>query len=414
MPPPAAPNLNPVSTWLFVMCALVALMVVVGGATRLTDSGLSIVEWRPIHGAIPPLGAAQWLEEFEKYKTIPEYELVNKGMSLAEFKEIYWWEWGHRFLGRLLGAAFLLPFLFFVLTRRVTGALTLKLGGVFLLGGAQGALGWYMVSSGLSERIDVSQYRLAAHLALAVLLFGLMFWLALSLRRASDAQGDGRSAASFAMRSFGTLLRMRRVVSWKKGPRPEEPPQAASRRTAADPGVASRNPSGASFALAAAVFVQMILGAFVAGLDAGRVFNTWPLMDGAIAPAGYFVGEPGVSDLFESPAAAQFNHRIGAYLLLAGALWFYAAARKTKLARPALLLLAAIVAQAILGIATLLAATPIALGLAHQALALIVFACALYAAHSSVGAASFIAPASPGTGGANSGIASPGGGAPSR
>jgi cytochrome c oxidase assembly protein subunit 15 len=321
-----------IAIWLLVMCGLVAAMVIVGGATRLTDAGLSIVEWRPVTGAIPPLNEADWLAEFEKYKTIPEYQEVNYGMSLAAFKTIYWWEWGHRLLGRVIGAAFFFPLAFFVATRQVRRPLTLKLVGLFILGGLQGALGWWMVSSGLADRIDVSQYRLAAHLSLAVILFGLMFWLALDLWPA-------------------------RRVETQRGLR-----------------------IGAA-ALAAGVFAQMVLGAFVAGLRAGRTFNTWPLMDGKFFPGGYFDGEPGFSHLFETVAAVQFNHRIGAYVLAAGALWFFLAARKSAAMPFARLVLAAVFAQMALGIWTVLAATPIALGLLHQAGALLVFAAALYAAH---------------------------------
>ena len=321
-----------IALWLFFMCGLVAAMVIVGGATRLTDSGLSIVEWRPVTGAIPPMSEADWLSEFEKYKTIPEYAEVNFGMSLAEFKQIYWWEWGHRLLGRVIGFAFLLPLIFFVVTKQVTRRLSYKLAGLFVLGGMQGALGWWMVSSGLSERVDVSQYRLAAHLSLAVLLFAAMFWLALDL--------------------------------WpqKKIAAPEKFRLGA-------------------FALAGGVFAQMVLGAFVAGLRAGRTFNTWPLMDGKFFPDGYFHASPAFHDLFETMAAVQFNHRIGAYLLAAGAVWFYLAARKVEYEPRARLVLAAIGLQIVLGIWTVLAATPIALGLLHQAGALIVLATALYAAH---------------------------------
>jgi cytochrome c oxidase assembly protein subunit 15 len=320
-----------VAIWLFVMCALVALMVIVGGATRLTDSGLSIVEWRPVTGAIPPMSDADWLAEFERYKAIPEYEQVNWGMSLADFKEIYWWEWGHRFLGRLIGIAFLIPLVWFAATKRIDRALGVKLAGVFLLGGAQGALGWWMVSSGLFGRVDVSQYRLAAHLALAVLLFGLMFWLALDL---VSRRKETRSAlAPFAI------------------------------------------------ALAIGVYLQMILGAFVAGLRAGRTFNTWPLMDVAFVPNGYFAGAPRWQDLFETAAAVQFNHRIGAYMLAAATVWLYLAARGAELKGRARILVAAVMLQIALGVWTVLAATPIALGLAHQAGALLVFAAALALAH---------------------------------
>ncbi len=315
------------------MCALVALMVIVGGATRLTDSGLSIVEWRPVTGAIPPLNEAQWLAEFEKYKAIPEYSQVNWGMSLAAFKEIYWWEWGHRFLGRVIGLAFLLPLIFFAATKRIDRALGAKLAGLFVLGGFQGALGWWMVSSGLSARIDVSQYRLAAHLALAVALFAAMFWLALDL------------------------------VSVRKEKRSPVAPFA--------------------IALCVGVYLQMILGAFVAGLRAGRTFNSWPLMDGKFFPDGYFRGAPGLSDLFETAAAAQFNHRLGAYGLAIAAVWFCLAARKTVLKTRARIFVGAVILQAALGVWTVIAATPIALGLAHQAGALIVLASALYLVHGS-------------------------------
>ncbi|MBB5518834.1 COX15/CtaA family protein [Amphiplicatus metriothermophilus] len=328
-----------VSAWLFAMCALAALMVIVGGATRLTDSGLSITEWKPVTGAIPPLSEAQWLEEFEKYRQIPEYQIVNRGMSLDEFKTIYWWEWGHRFLGRLIGVAFLVPLAVFAATGAIGRALALKLFGIFLLGGAQGALGWYMVASGLSERVDVSQYRLAAHFGLAVVLLAAMFWLALDLRRAAAGR-DGAEASP-----------PRRDLFW------------------------------GALALAAGVYLQMILGAFVAGLRAGRTYNTWPLMDGRFFPEAYFDGAPGFSDLFESIAAVQFNHRLGAYLLTAGAVWFWLAARRTAVEPRARALLVGVLAQAALGVWTLLAATPIALGLAHQAGALIVFMLALYVVH---------------------------------
>jgi len=318
--------------WLFAMCALVALMVIVGGATRLTDSGLSITEWRPVTGAIPPLSEAAWLEEFAKYKTIPEYQQVNAGMSLAAFKTIYWWEWGHRFLGRLIGVAFFAPFVYFVATGKARGALAAKLGGLFLLGGLQGALGWWMVTSGLVDRVDVSQYRLAAHLGLAVLLFGAMFWLALDL--------------------------------W-----PDEKPDGPRRLYIP------------AIGLAVAIYLQILLGAFVAGLRAGHVFNTWPLMDGKFIPDGYFVGAPGFNDLFETMAAVQFNHRISAYLVAGLSLWFWIVARRTALRDRASAVLHAVVFQIFLGVAAIIAATPIGLGLLHQAGALVLFATALYAAH---------------------------------
>ena len=323
------------SNWLLVMCLLTALMVIVGGATRLTDSGLSITEWKPVTGAVPPLSVEAWESEFEKYRQIPEYEIVNRGMSLDEFKTIYWWEWGHRLLGRLIGIAFLLPLIFFAVKGWVGRRLGVKLFGLFLLGGAQGALGWYMVQSGLTARVDVSQYRLAAHLGLAVFLFAAMLWVALDLRQREP------------------VLKPVTGLGW------------------------------GALALAAGVYAQIILGAFVAGLRAGRTYTTWPLMDGRFFPEQYFADAAGFNDLFETIAAVQFNHRIGAYLVALGGLWFFLAARRTVFEGRARMVLAMILAQIVLGISTLVAATPIGLGLAHQAGALAVLSAALFAAHRS-------------------------------
>ncbi len=331
-------RLRPIYLWLFAMCAIVALMVIVGGATRLTDSGLSITEWKPIVGSIPPLSQAAWLLEFEKYQQIPEYSEVNFGMSLSEFKEIYWWEWGHRFLGRFIGIAFFIPMMIFMLTKRAVGVLRLHLFGLFLLGGAQGALGWYMVKSGLSDRVDVSQYRLAAHLGLAVLLFALMAWLAFSLRQKTrplyDEYGEG----------LGNQVPLMAIIT------------------------------------VIAVYGQIILGAFVAGLRAGRTYNSWPLMDGKFIPDAYFNAGPRFLDLFESIAAVQFNHRLGAYLVLVWVVWFFINARKTALSRQALWVLLLVGGQAILGITTLVLGTPLWLGLLHQGGALVVLFVALYTA----------------------------------
>lgn len=324
---------RPVGIWLLAMTALVALMVIVGGATRLTDSGLSITEWRPVTGAIPPLSDAAWETEFEKYRQIPEYQLVNQGMTLSAFKEIYWWEWGHRFLGRLLGVAFVVPLAVFLLQRRVPAMLGARLLGIFLLGGAQGVLGWYMVKSGLTERIDVSQYRLAAHLGLAIILLGLIFWTALDVLQPRS-----------------------------RGPAPQL--------------------FWSALGLGALVYAQMILGAFVAGLRAGRVYTTWPLMEGRFVPAGYFANPARVADLFERAAAVQFNHRLGAYAVLAGAIAYYLAARSDPSAqRRARWVLGAVIMQVMLGIWTIISATPIGLGLIHQAGALGVILAVLYAAH---------------------------------
>ena len=331
----STPQRRVMAFWLFTMCGLVALMVIVGGATRLTDSGLSITEWRPVTGAIPPLSADDWAREFDKYKEIPEYELVNYGMSLSEFKTIYWWEWGHRFLGRLIGAAFIIPFLIFAARGWIDRRLGATLGGLLVLGGAQGALGWYMVQSGLADRVDVSQYRLAAHLGLAVFLFAALFWTGLSLRLP-------RYAAQ-PLSSFGI----------------------------------------AGLLLAGGVYAQMLLGAFVAGLRAGRVYTSWPLMDGEFFPSAYFSASPRFIDAFETTAAVQFNHRIGAYILAIAGVIYFVRARGTEAERMARYVLAAILAQITLGIATVISATPLALGLLHQAGALIVFAAALFAAYGS-------------------------------
>ncbi len=328
---------NIISYWLLFMCALVALMVIVGGATRLTDSGLSITQWDLIIGALPPLGEEGWLREFEKYKQIPEYERVNLGMSLNEFKGIYWWEWGHRNLGRFIGLAYILPLIWFTLRGHVTSSsLRLKLFGIFILICGQGALGWYMVSSGLVERIDVSQYRLAAHLILALVIFVLMFWIYLNFRMAKDdASLTGTNP---------------KIYHW------------------------------ASQCLLGLVFIQITLGAFVAGLRAGLSYTTWPLMDGRFFPDGYFSVKPHLLDAFETIASVQFNHRMGAYILCLAAIGFWLFMRRAGsiYGKRALWVLGAVVIQSGLGIWTLVSAVPINLGLAHQAGAIAVLMATIY------------------------------------
>ena len=306
-------------------------MVVVGGATRLTDSGLSITEWQPLLGAIPPLNEADWLSAFEKYKAIPEYSIVNAGMSLDAFKAIYWWEWSHRFLGRFIGVAFALPFLFFFVTGRLRGAFALKCLGVLALGGLQGAIGWYMVKSGLVDRIDVSQYRLALHLLTAFSILALLVWLGLDAGPVSDR------------------VRLQTVTR-------------VQRRTA--------------IALFALVFAQAGLGALVAGLKAGLTYNTWPLMDGKLVPSGLMAQSPWYLNFFENVATAQFDHRMTAYVLVILALVHLVAlirsADDEHVVRTAALLAGCLVAQMSIGIWTLLWAVPLPLGLAHQAGAAIV------------------------------------------
>ncbi|MCI5043394.1 MAG: COX15/CtaA family protein [Aquisalinus sp.] len=323
--------------WLYAMCALVALMVTVGGATRLTDSGLSITQWDLIIGTLPPMSEEKWLSEFEKYQQIPEFERVNSSMDLEGFKTIYWWEWGHRNLGRFIGLAYLIPMLWFVFSGAVTSRpLKLQLGGIFLLICGQGAMGWYMVSSGLVDRVDVSQYRLAAHLGLAVIIFGLLFWLAMK----------------FSLKQVGAV------------------PEKGTRQTY----------RWWTIGIMVAVFAQIILGAFVAGLRAGKTYNTWPLMDGKFFPDGYFVGQADFLHAFETMAAVQFNHRLGAYVLVALAITFWLILRRAgaDYGRRALLVTGAVFLQALLGIWTLLAAVPISLGLWHQLGALVVLIAVLF------------------------------------
>jgi cytochrome c oxidase assembly protein subunit 15 len=321
------------------IAGLVFAMILVGGATRLTDSGLSITEWQPLLGAIPPMSEATWDEAFRKYRQIPEYTIINRGMTLDEFKAIYWWEWGHRLLGRFIGVAFLVPFLWLWARRRIAPAFMPHVVAIFALGGLQGALGWYMVMSGLVDRVDVSQYRLTAHLGLALLIFGYVFWLALDLDR-------------------------------------------IARREPRRKGV---GPMSGAVALVALIFVQMLLGALVAGLDAGRGYNTWPLMDGRVIPEGLFVDSPWWINLFENAMTVQFDHRMVAYGVLAlaavQAFRVFASGAGDRAGTSASMLLAALVAQAGLGIWTLLAQVPINLGLAHQGGAVVVFAVALWHVH---------------------------------
>ena len=333
--------------WLLGVAALVFAMIVVGGATRLTESGLSITEWRPLLGAIPPLNEGDWQAAFERYKAIPEYSVVNAGMSLAEFKFIYWWEWTHRLLGRLIGIAFAVPFLAFWAAGRLRPGLTLKLTGVLALGGLQGFIGWYMVKSGLVDRIDVSQYRLALHLLIAFSILSLLVWLALD---AGPAQ---------------KRVRLRTV-------------SRAEWRFAA--------------ALFALIFVQAGLGALVAGLKAGHTFNTWPLMDGRLVPNGLGQLAPWYLNFFENVTTVQFDHRVLAYLVVALALWQVAALARSaddeRLIGSAGLLAAALLAQMGIGIATRVLGVPMALGLAHQAGAAIVIAAAAFHLHGITRAAS--------------------------
>jgi len=320
-------NRKLVRGWLYLILLMLFALVIVGGATRLTDSGLSITEWKPIHGVIPPLSAAEWQEEFDLYRQIPQYQQINKGMSLDEFKYIFWWEWAHRLLARGVGFVFALPLVFFWATGRIERGLMPKLAGLLLLGGLQGAVGWWMVASGLVERTDVSQYRLAMHLTLAFVIFAAIMVVARGLAPHSEAPSDE-----------GT----RRFAGW----------------------------------LVLAVLFQCFLGALVAGTDAGLTYNTWPLMDGAIIPSDLFVMSPAWVNFFENVKTVQFVHRAGAYALFVLALWHMVAARRklpgTTHARRALVLFHLVLLQAIVGIVTLVMHMPLHWALLHQGVALVV------------------------------------------
>jgi cytochrome c oxidase assembly protein subunit 15 len=316
-----------VAIWLFAVAALVLAMVVVGGSTRLTGSGLSITQWRPVTGAVPPLSQADWQAEFARYKTIPQYQLLNRGMTLGQFKGIYWWEWTHRLLGRLLGVAFFVPFVFFAVRRMIPQRLLLRLAGIFVLGGLQGLVGWWMVASGLADRVYVAPERLMIHLGLAFALLGALVWTGL------DAW------AGWARQTLPSPWGRRAL--WLTG----------------------------------LIYLQVLLGALVAGNHAGLVYNDWPLMNGRFFPADY-AGHGFWATLAHSQGAVQLHHRLVAYLLVVVASVFGIAAwRSSYLAldakRLAVAVAAAVLLQAGLGIITLITVAPIGLGLAHQVMAAI-------------------------------------------
>ena len=327
------------AVWLLICCALVLLMVVVGGITRLTHSGLSMVEWQPIVGTIPPLDGAQWQEVFQKYRQTPEYQRVNRGMSLEQFKGIFWWEYFHRLLGRGIGVVFFLPLLYFIARGQIDRRLAPGLLGIFLLGALQGALGWYMVKSGLVDDPRVSQYRLTAHLGMAFLIFAAMFWTALGLLAPPVAVAD---------------LPRRRLRLY-------------------------------GLALSGLIFVMVLSGGFVAGIRAGLAYNTFPLMNGQVVPPEYLMLEPWWRNFFNNMAAVQFNHRLIAWLLFLLVPLFWLASRRLALGPSARLACNALpivlVLQIALGISTLLLVVPVPLAAAHQAGAMLLFATALWVSH---------------------------------
>ncbi len=316
--------------WLVLIGLMVYAMILIGGMTRLTDSGLSITEWDPISGALPPLGTEAWAEEFAKYQQTAEFRQQNYNMTMGEFQYIYWWEWGHRLFGRLIGLVAIGGLVLFLARKWIARALTTRLLILIALGGLQGAIGWWMVSSGIGEtdRVDVAPYRLMTHFVLALIIIGYTAWLWLDLgkRRAIEA---------------GPLLR------------------------------------GLAVALALLVTLQMASGALVAGLDAGRTYTDWPLMAGEAVPSTYLQADLGLRSLFEGRAATQFNHRILAY-----GLWFLAlasvfVARGRPAAKAFALLATLITLQAVWGVLTLVNTAPLELAIVHQALGVVIFIAAI-------------------------------------
>ena len=329
-------SMRPIAIWLFALCAMVLVMVTLGGATRLTGSGLSIMEWAPIMGTLPPLSDAEWHRLYALYQQIPQYDLVNRGFGLEGFKGIFWLEWSHRVWGRLMGLAFALPLAWFAVTRRIDRPLAWRLGGLLLLGGLQGLVGWIMVASGFeADRTAVSPYRLVVHLTLAVTLYAALLWTALNL---------------WQPRTQGGPAPLRRLVG----------------------------------TVTALVALTMAAGGFVAGLKAGLTYNTYPLMDGRLVPEGYASLSPVWLNWFENVAAVQFNHRLLATLTALAAIGtvLYGMRRSTGPVRTALHWLGvAVLAQYALGVATLLYVVPIGLGAMHQAMAMLVLTASLVALH---------------------------------
>jgi len=340
-------RLRAVAVWLFACCGLIFLMVVVGGVTRLTLSGLSITEWQPVVGIFPPLSAADWAAEFAKYKEIPEYRAVHFWMNLDEFKSIYWWEYAHRLLGRLIGFAFAAPFIWFLLRGRLPRRLVAALGGILLLGFAQGGLGWYMVESGLADRVEVSQYRLVAHLALALAIYAAILWVGLGI--------------------------VRRVA-----PLPHPP-------ALAEEGGARAGWRLAGDAVLFLVVGTILAGGFVAGTRAGFAYNTFPLMDGRLVPEGYAQLHPFILNWFENIAAVQFDHRMLAVMTAVVIALMWLAGQRADLPQPVRAALHGLVAvaalQVALGIATLLLFVPVSLAAAHQAGAVLLLTAAINFRH---------------------------------
>ena len=334
-----------VRIWLAILFALVFAMIAVGGLTRLTDSGLSITEWRPVTGALPPMTDADWQAEFQKYQQSPEFQLQNSQMTLDGFKSIYWWEWGHRQLGRVIGLVWAVGFFGLLIARKMPPGWTGRLLGLGLLGGVQGAIGWWMVASGLTGRmVDVASYRLATHLGFAFAILGLIAWYMLSLSRSEAALLQARRMREGALVLWATVL-------------------------------------------AALAFLQILLGALVAGIDAGRAFPTWPMMgDGFFPPDAFYVpdGGPAIRAFFENPGLVQFDHRMLGYIVFLTALFAWSVGRRSAhlATKTAFDWVAAMAfGQVVLGIVTVLHSAPLHLGLIHQLGAVILWVLILRARH---------------------------------
>ena len=333
---PALPAARPRSLvcWLSIVAAMIFLMVVVGGITRLTESGLSMTRWEPVSGAIPPMNAEQWHREFDSYRATPEYQKVNRGMTLEEFKSIFFWEYVHRLLGRLIGVAFALPLAWFAWRRAIPKGYGWRLTGLLALGGLQGGIGWWMVASGLVDRPDVSHIRLAIHLLVALFILSCIVWTALDL---------GRTA------------------------RLPEAPRALL-------------PTIGIWALSL-LALQLMFGAYVAGLDAGFAFNSWPKMGDEWFPSGTPMLTPWLSNLVDNPIVVQFIHRWLAFAVAAAAVWLALKALRAKLELPGYALLAVVFAQILLGIATLLSGVNLVIAVMHQANAVLLLIVLLWTAH---------------------------------
>ncbi len=336
-------NQRIIAIWLFICAATIFLMVILGGVTRLTGSGLSMVEWAPIMGVLPPMSQADWLETFQLYQQFPEYKIHNHMLDLDGFKSIFWFEYSHRLLGRFIGLLFFFPMVFFFLKGWVKPSLKIKLIALFILGGLQGLLGWYMVQSGLVNNPQVSQYRLVAHLGLALFVYAYILWLGFGLyvqKNSSDKRNKPSTLG--ALKVYAVLLSV-------------------------------------------FVFITVLSGGFVAGLKAGHIYNTFPLMNGQLVPNGLFSMEPIWRNFFENATTVQFDHRLIAILLFISVIIFYMAAiRKNPPAMIKLSLhcmLAFVFIQVALGISTLLLHVPVALAASHQAGALVLFTVVLFVAH---------------------------------